>query len=78
MLFCQQVFNWAFIACVILEVMKQAGKSEPAACPPSPGPRQRLEHGSEGIRDPEWGSGLLPEMPGIFPSDWGENKNPPL
>lgn len=34
--FCQQVFNWAFIVRVILEVMKRVGKSEPAACPPSP------------------------------------------
>ena len=65
--FCQQVFNWAFIVCVILEVMKQAGKSELAACPPSPGPRQRLGHSSEGMGDPKWGCGPLPETLGIFP-----------
>jgi len=34
--FSQQAFNWAFIVCVIWEVMKQAGKSELAASPPSP------------------------------------------
>lgn len=33
--FCQQVFNWAFMMCVIVEVMKQAGRSGSAAWPPS-------------------------------------------
>lgn len=55
---CQRVLNWAFIVCVILEVMRQAGRRELAACPPAPGPQQQLGHSSEGAGDPENGLGL--------------------